>query len=223
MPGTTYSYNTLIAEIQSWAEDQSAQFVAEVPNIVSLGESRLVTDLDLEIFHNTNAGALTIGVFAQTMKSAGWCGTRSVWLRDVGGAGPYVQIFRRTIEYCITYAPDPATGRARPTYFGELSPTQLHLAAAPDVAYGFEVREVALLAAQRLTSGNQNTWLGTNAGDMLLKACLMEAQVFLKAVPDDISIVEKSYQSLLMPRKFELRRVARADYTPIENAAEPKR
>lgn len=223
MPGTTFSYNQLIAELQTWAEENGTAFIAEMPTIVSLGESRLTTDLDLEIFHNNNVGALTIGVFAQTMKSAGWCGTRSVWLRDVGGAGPYVQIYRRTQEYCLTFAPDPATGRARPGYFAEISPTQLHVAAAPDVAYGFEVREIALAAAQRLTVGNQNTWLGTNAGDMLLKACLIEAQTYLKAVPDDIKIVDTSYQSLLMPRKFELRRVARADYTPVENAAEPKR
>lgn len=223
MPGTTYTYNTLLAELETWAEDDSAEFIAEIPNIISLAESKVATDLDLEIFHNVQTGALTVGVFEQTVKSAGWCGTRSLWLRDVGGAGPYVQLYRRTVEYCHSFSPDPATARAKPTYFADYNTTQVIVAAAPDVAYAFEHREIALPAAQRLTLSNQNTWLGTNAGELLLMQGQILSQTYLKAVPDDVTIVEKRYADMMPGRKFELRRSVRADYTPVENAAETKR
>lgn len=220
MPGATYSYNTLIAALQSNVEDSSDEFVAEIPNIVAAAEAMLTTDLDLEIFHNINTGSLTVGQFEQTVNSAGWCGTRSLWLRAVGPTGQFFQVYRRTVEYCVEYAPDPALAfRARPLYFAEYSPTQKWLSPAPDVAYVYTHREIALTAAQRLTPGNQNTWLGTNAGDLLLLAAEQHAQKFLKGEGADVKLVAELYQREIVPRGYEIRRVMRSDYSPVKPAA----
>jgi hypothetical protein len=220
MPGNAYSYNGLIAALQSHVEDDSAEFIAEIPNIVAGAESMLVTDLDLEIYHNINPGSLAVGVFSQAIKSAGWCGTRSIHLQAVGPTGPFFQVYRRTYEYCIEFAPDNAAPqRSRPLYFAEYSPTNVWMSPAPDVAYVFTHREIAMVTAQRLAVANQNTWLGTNAGDLLLLAAQQLSHIFLKSEPSDLKMVAEQYQRELMPRGFEIRRSMRADYSPIKPAA----
>ena len=80
-----FTYNELIAELQTTAEDTSAEFVAEMPTIVSAGETRLYGDLNFEIFDRERTGVLTINVNEQPIKPATWQGTRSLWLTPVGG------------------------------------------------------------------------------------------------------------------------------------------
>ena len=146
-----FTYNELIAEIQTTAEDTSAEFVAEMPTIVSAGETRLYGDLNFEIFDRTRTDVLTINVNEQPVKPATWQGTRSVWLEPVGGgARTYLQ--RRTVEYCQDFQPDPAVNRAQPIYYAELSETEYFMVPSPDVAYPVRIREIGREAALLLTA-----------------------------------------------------------------------
>lgn len=90
MPGTlSFTYDTLVAQLQDQAEDASDEFVNNMPAIVAAGESRCYTDLNLEIFDRVRTGVLTVGSNVQAIKAASWQGTRSLHLRDpaegVGG------------------------------------------------------------------------------------------------------------------------------------------
>lgn len=220
MPTTTaFTYDELIAEIQDAAEDSSAEFVAEMPTIVANGESRLYTDLNLELFDRLRTGALTPSAFIQAIKPAAtWQGTRSLFLRDVGGTGLRRYLQRRTYEWCQDYAPDE-TATAEPLYYAEYSDTEYFMVPAPDVAYGFELREISRDTSLILAPGNQNTWLGDHAGDILLYSCMIFAERYLKSDPADIDQWKLLYQETMPNRRTLLRRQLRGDYAPIRNAA----
>ncbi|KKK73201.1 hypothetical protein LCGC14_2896190, partial [marine sediment metagenome] len=212
----SFTYDELIAAIQTWLEEGSLEFSGDLPILVKLGESRLATDLNFEIFDVVVGGALTSGQFAQAIKPANWQGTRSIHLRDSGGGGLRRFLERRSYEWCLDFEPDE-TATAEPKYYAEFTETDFFVVPPPDIAYGFELRQIQTPDA--LAPGNQNTWLGDNAGDLLLYACLLASDEFLISDPSDIDTWRQSYGELMPARKIELRRQWRGDYDPVKSAA----
>ena len=87
MPSTTsFSYDDLIAALSAWLEETSEEFIDNQNTIVSMGESRLTTDLNFEIFDRVISGSLTPDQFVQAIKPSNWQGTRSLHLLGAGGA-----------------------------------------------------------------------------------------------------------------------------------------
>lgn len=218
MPGTvTYTYNTLIAAIQAWAEDTSTEFVAALPEIVSRGESMLTTDLNLDIFDREDTGTLTASQRNQTVKGQFWQNIRSVWITPVGG-GSRVYLPKRSHDWCNDYAPD-VTVEAQPEYYAELSETEIFVVPTPDVAYPWFIRHTEQLETP-LNVTNQNTWLADNHGDLLLDACMISAETFIQAEGFDISKWVDQYGMKMPQRRLEARNQIRSgDYSPVKNAA----
>lgn len=213
---TSFTFATLSTRIQVFLEEAGAEYTASLEDIISLGESRLATDLNFEIFDRVATGALTAGVFVQAIKTGTWQGTRSLHLRDVGGGGPFRFLRRRTYEWCLDFEPDE-TATAEPEYYAEFTETEFFVTPAPDVTYGFETREIR--GPEHLSAANQNTWLGDNAGDLLLYATLISSEEFLKSVPADIQTWKDTYGETMGVRRLELRRQIRDDYDPSRNAS----
>ena len=211
-----FTYDELIAAIQTWLEDDSAELIAELPNIVAMGETRVYTDFNLEIFNRVRTGiVLTINQNEQSIKPATWQGTRSIHITPVaGGARTYLE--RRTYEWCIDYEPTVAT-TAQPIYYAELNETDYFVSPAPDQAYPVVLREISIPDA--LAVANQNTWLGDQQGDILLDACMIEAEQYTKSDQYDVDKWKAFYSEKLPVRRMELRDLIRSDYTPIANAA----
>lgn len=214
----SFTYAELIAYLQVALEDSSAEFVANIGTIIALGESRLATDLNFEIFDVIVTGALTVAVFTQAIKPTNWQGTRSLHIRDVGGTGLRRFLQRRTYEWCLDFEPDESA-TAEPLYYAELTDTEFWLTPAPVLAHGFELRQIQ--SPEALTATNSNTWLGDNAGDLLVYACLLASDEFLISDEADMATWRTSYGELMPARKLELRRQWRSDYDPIMAAAKP--
>ena len=135
---------------------------------------------------------------------------------DSATGGPKVYLERRTYEYCLDFEPDESL-TAQPKFYAEFTETEFFVVPAPDIAYGFDLRQIQTPDA--LGPGNQTTWLGTNAGDMLLYACLLASDEFLISDDSDLATWRQSYGELVPARKLELRRQWRGDYQPIKEAA----
>ncbi len=213
---TAFTYNQLIAAIQTWLEDDSAELIAALPDIVAMGESRVYTDFNLEIFNRVRTGiVLTINQNEQPIKPATWQGTRSIHITPVAvGARTYLD--QSTYEWCIDFEPT-VTLTGTPQFYAELSETDYFVAPAPDLAYPVVLREIAI--PQALTVGNQNTWLGDQQGDILLDACMIEAEQYTKSDEYDVGKWKNFYGEKLPARRMELRDMIRSDYSPIQNAA----
>lgn len=123
---------------------------------------------------------------------------------------------RRTYEWCLDFEPDE-TATAEPQYYAEYTETEFFMVPPPDDAYAFELRQIQ--TPEALAPGNQTTWLGTNAGDLLLYACLLASDEFLISDAEDLNTWRQSYGELMPPRKIELRRQWRGDYDPVQAAA----
>ena len=213
---TAFTYNQLIAAIQTWLEDDSAELIASLPDIVAKGESRLYTDFNLEIFNRVRTGiVLTVNVNEQPIKPVTWQGTRSIHITPVaGGFRTYLE--RRTYEWCIDFEPT-VTLTGTPVYFAELDETNYFMVPAPDLAYPVVLREISQPDA--LVVSNQNTWLGDQHGDILLDACMIEAEQYTKSDQFDVDKWKAFYSEKLPARRMELRDMIRSDYSPISNAA----
>jgi prepilin-type processing-associated H-X9-DG protein len=134
-----------------------------------------------------------------------------------GATGPRRYLERRTYEWCLDYEPDE-TATAEPEYYAEYTETEFFMVPPPDTDYAFELRQIQV--PDSLSPGNQTTWLGTNAGDLLLYACLLASDEFLISDPEDLGAWRQSYAELMPARKLELRRQWRGDYDPIKAAAQ---
>lgn len=212
----SFTYDELIAALQTWLEEGSSEFIGDLPTLVKLGESRLATDLNFEIFDVVVGGALVAGQFVQAIKPANWQGTRSVHLRDSGGGGLRRFLQRRSYEWCLDFEPDESA-TAEPQFYAEFTETEFFMVPASDDTYGFELRQIQ--TPDSLTPANQTTWLGTNAADMLLYTCLIASEEWLKGDANDVNAWKTSYGELMASRRLELRRQWRSDYSPILEAA----
>ncbi len=212
----SFTYDQLIAALGTWLEEESAEFTGDLPTLVKLGESRLATDLNFEIFDVVVGGALTTGQFVQAIKPSNWQGTRSIHLRDSGGGGLRRFLQRRSYEYCLDFEPDESD-TAEPQFYAEFSETEFFMVPASDDTYVFELRQIQ--TPDSLTPANQNTWLGTNAGDMLLYTALIASEEWLKGDANEVGVWKTTYGEVLNARRLELRRQWRTDYSPILEAA----
>lgn len=212
---TSFTYDELIAEIQLVLTEEGAEFVGDLQNVVRIGETRLATDLNFTIFDGIVTGTLTASQAVQTIKTATWQGTRSLYI-TVSGVDVFLQ--QRTYEYVKDFAPDP-TVEGVPIYYAELNETDFYVGPTTDSNYPFTLRQIQ--APDSLAPGNQNTWLGDNLGDILLASCLIWSEQWLKSEPEFIDKWKQDYAEKMPQRRAEARRLIRSEYSPVKQTASP--
>ena len=202
MSYTTFTYDTLGAALQRHLEDDFTDFVTEIPTIISLGETRLLKDLDLGLFDTTDTtGATAVGI-NQLTKPAGTISIQ--WIRIFSSA-----LEPRTLDWLQDYAVD--TDQNIPRYYAEESDTTIRVAPSPDQAYPVTVRINKRPAG--LSTANQTTWLSTITGDVLFAACMVEAEMFARAL-DEFGVWRQRYGELLQQARAEHRDLMRRTYRP---------
>lgn len=174
------TYNDLLAQLQAWMEDDDAEFQAAIPDIIDLGEKRLLRDLDLTLFRGEDSSAtMTIGAAQQTkptIAAPDLLITTNVLYLSGGGLTGGVFLEQRDHSYVHMYNQYAVDGV--PKYFGEVDETTWIFGPKPDAAYTMNV--MFLSRPAQLSVSNQTNWLSDNAYDVLFKACLAEAEKFLK-------------------------------------------
>lgn len=205
----SYTYTTLKAMIISMTEDQGTEFAAAVDNLIPLAESQILRDLDIELFDTVNTLAFTASNPLVT-KPTDMVATRSLHYTNAGGE--FVLLMPKSWEFIKDYWPNASTTTASPLYYADYSPTQWYIAGTPLGTNVVTARCIVRPAA--MTSGNVTTWMGTNLGDLLLFACLVSAEQFLKADPR-IAIWKQEYTARLAGARKEFKLEDRSNYTPV--------
>lgn len=212
----SFTYATLVTAIETFTEDSGTEFVTAIDTIIPLAESRLLRDLDLELFDVTASGTFTASSAVVT-KPTDMVALRSFHYTDA--SGNFQMLDPKSWEFVKDYWPKVATTTATPKYFTEYSDTQWYLAGTPASGLTYTVRYIKRPTG--LTSGNTTSWLGTHVGDVLLYACLITSEQFLKA-DDRMPLWKTEYAAHLNAAKKELRRTDRNDYSPIESTPDAK-
>ncbi len=214
-------YATLADALQKWPENDNELYVENLPNIIGLGELRLVRDLDLEIF-DTKDNSISLAVGTREVDKP----TNALLVRDVGIIDPtlgYIPLKKRSMQYCEQYAPLIAT-QATPQYWAELSETQIFVVDTPDAILPVRFHMMARPATTLDPDDpNATSWLSTRVPDALFAACLMESEHYTQADDRYGDFKTKYYEELLPAARFELRELRRnGDYSPFEPAARSK-
>lgn len=219
-----FSYTQLVQALQDWPQDTSdgtGEYIENIPRIIGLGELRLVKDLNLDIFDAIAALDADEGE-TRVEKPNDWIATRTLWRvpANEGLSGERTPMHLRSLGFLRRYTPNPddSATYAPPLYYAEISETEYEIAPVPDDDYQIELHYIR--RPEGLSDDTENTWLGDRVGDVLLVACLMEAEHFLKADDRYSDMRSRYYEELLPVARAELRRLVRGgDYNPIKPAA----
>jgi hypothetical protein len=206
------TYAELSQNLQDWVEDDDAEFVGSIDEVINLGEMRLWRDLDLSIFTTTSTATISSTVDTITKpvsdpELVAWdqlyydSGNKRVWLE------------LRSSDYVRDMQTPNTLGS--PRYYAEETETTWTIAPISDAAYTINVRGTT--RPTRLSAGNTTTWLSLHQDDLLLKACLAEAEKFLKS-DDRAPIWTEDYVGALPLAKRETYTMLASRYnlTPLQ-------
>jgi hypothetical protein len=217
MPILAWSYTTLIAALQAWPVHASPGYIANLPNLVGLGERRLWGDLNIEEYDVDDETTVQAAIGNTTVGKPADC----IQIRSAGllVSGEFSGLELRSRDYCKNI--NAGAANSVPQFYAELTQSTLLLAPPPDVAYQMSYRYLGN-PAETLSSSTPNTttWLSRAAPDALLAACLAEAEQYIKADDRYQDYIAK-YNNELLPRiRAELRQSIRAgDYGPMKAAS----
>ena len=181
------NYTQLVANIQNFLEDDSAELSASIDQIIAQAEEMIFQRLpNLPCFRQSITKNLQTDVPQYTIPNARMI--RQVayvpYSSSPTGNGSYSYLNHRVDSYVRDYWPNPFTseiGRVPEMYSTDsssISGTIITLAPTPSIqaSDAENTIKVDYIAPETgLSSGNANTWIGDNAENVLLAACLYEA------------------------------------------------
>ena len=165
------TYDSLVSDVQLYAERSDTPFVDQIPRFIMLAENRLASEAK-------GLGMLKVADFtfsaANFAKPDRWRETLSFMITISTGVK---FLYSRDYTYCRTYWPDQAlTGE--PKFYADYDYTNFIVVPTPDTTYTAELSYYE--RPDPLSSLNQTNWTTEYAPQLLLYATLLEAQPFLK-------------------------------------------
>jgi hypothetical protein len=196
-------YNSLKAQMLSWAKRTDQAFIDQLPNFITQGVNRIYSEaknIGLERMFTTDLQPGT----AVLAKANGWKSTVSIILTVNGATPTTYTLLPRSLEFCKTYWPQPSL-QGRPLFYADYSNTAYYFAPTPDFAYQIQVIDTrlppALNPAQNTFFANalgneQNFFLADKYPQLVFYACMLEAEPFLKS-DERIPVFESLYNRAL--------------------------
>ncbi len=168
-----WTYTTLKTALKNHCEDQGTEFANNLDTIIQLGEEDALKALDLEIFKDTGTISVVAGT-REVTKPSGYLKADSIYLNSATVSF----LKERTYEYCLDYAPTPAT-QGTPKFYAELNTTQLYVVPTPNAAAASAGLKSRFLKRPTSIVSAETSWLGSNAGDLLFACCMTAAERFI--------------------------------------------
>ena len=167
------TYNSLVADIQSYLERTDTATVDKIPTFIMLAEQTLASDIKF-LGNPTVQTAQMVQGTAIIAKPARWRKTVSMNITVNGVRQP---VFLRKYEYIREYADNPSS-QDTPLYYGDYDFENWIVGPTPDANYNFEV--LYYERVQPLDSSNQTNWFTEYAPQAMLYGSLLQAMPFLK-------------------------------------------
>jgi len=191
-----YTYTTLKQAIQDWLENTETTFVSQIPTFVGNAEERILKESQLQEFRK-NATASMTSDNKYFPKPTDWLASYSMSI--LNSDTEHVFLLNKDVNFLQMYAPDP-TATGEPKYYADYDVDSFIVAPTPDSAY---VAELHYLYRPTSIVDAGTTWIGTNAQDVLLYACLIEGYTYMKGEPDLLQQYTQRYiDSLLRLKNF---------------------
>lgn len=182
-----YTYTTLKAAIESYLQQYDDDFVANLPEIIRQAEDRLIKATNLPVFKVNKTSTMTA---ASRFLSAPSDMLSAFALTVIDGSGNYIPLIFRNSS--LIYEMYGGTASGLPVYYSLYNDTTFLLGPAPDANYGVEF-QYFYRPTSITTSVDGTSWLGNNAENALLYACLLEAYIYMKGDKDVMAFYKDSY------------------------------
>ena len=179
------NYAQLVAEIQSYVEDQFQ--VDDINTFIKQAEQRIYNSVQFPAIRKNVTGTTTVNNKYLTCP-ADWLATFSMAVIDPV-TGNYEYLLNKDVNF-IRAAYPPPNDTGKPLYYALFDQNTFILGPTPDANYSVELHYYRY-PESIVTAGT--TWLGDNFDSALLNGALIEAQRFLKGEPDIIANYEKLY------------------------------
>jgi len=179
----SFTLTTLTASIQEWTQNDESTFVAEIPFFIRNAEERIFKVVDLDYFRKNVTGSMSSSnQFLQ--KPSDYLASFS--LSYVNASSQNVFLLQKDVNYIQEFNPNPST-TGSPRFYSSFDIDNFIVAPTPDSSYHVELHYF-YRPASITTDDSGTTWIGTNAPDALLYACLIEAYTFMKGETDLIQL-----------------------------------
>ena len=202
------NYSELVAQIKNFLEDDSTEFSNSIDAIIDQAESMIFQRLpNLPAYRQSATGTLASGTSSYTISNA-----RIIRNVAVTVSSNVTYLNHRIDSYLKDYWPNAST-TGQPIMYStdsaSTSGTVITLAPTPNSNYSYEVEFSA--PATGLSSSNTTSWLGANAENALLSACLYEASAFLKA-PETLTLYKSQFDEATQLMQQEMLRDYASEY-----------
>ena len=166
-------------------------------------------------FRNSFTGTLVVGQ-ADYTPTTGTPSIRMIRQVSITSSSNVIYLDHRIDSYLRDYWPNSSTTGTPIMYstktaadVGSGSKTTITLAPTPSATLSFQVDFICKPFC--LSSSNANTWIDTNATDVLLSAALYEASAFLKA-PETLKLYKGKFDEAVQLFSQEMGRNYTAEY-----------
>ena len=203
------NFTQLKTNIQNFIEDDSTEFDTSIPEIIKQAENMIFARLpNLPCVRQTQTGNFVIGT--PTINVANARMVRQVQLTTASSNVVYLK--HRTDSYIKDFRPNVST-QGQPEFYATKKATtsgiQVLVSPVPSATLAFEVDFIGLETG--LSVSNSNSWIGDNAEQVLLSACLYESSSFLKA-PDTVNLYKQQFDEAIALFQQEMARNYASEY-----------
>tara|TARA_R110000772_G_scaffold168976_2_gene280749 strand:- start:140 stop:766 length:627 start_codon:yes stop_codon:yes gene_type:complete len=203
------NYTNLLANIQNFLEDDSSELSASIPEIITQAENMIFSRLpNLPCYRKELTGNFVIGTKEYDVPNARMIRQISV----TRGDSDVIYLKHRIDSYLRDYIPNASTTGVPFMYATKKATTsgiKLLIGPSPSATLAYEIDFIGLETG--LSPSNANSWVGDNAEQVLLSACLYESSAFLKA-PDSVNLYKAQFDEAIVLFQQEMQRNYQAEY-----------
>ena len=203
------NYTNLLANIQNFLEDDSAEFTASIPEIITQAESMIFSRVaSLPCYRKEVTGNFVIGTKEYDVPNARMI--RQIAITKANSDVIYLK--HRIDSYLRDYIPNASTTGEPFMYATKKATTsgiKVLIGPVPSATLAYEIDFIGLETG--LSPNNANSWIGDNAEQVLLSACLYESSAFLKA-PDSVNLYKAQFDEAIALFQQEMQRNYQAEY-----------
>ena len=203
------NFTQLKTNIQNFIEDDSTELNTSIPEIIKQAENMIFARLpNLPCYRQTNTGNFVIGTATYNVPNARMIRQMQITI----SSGDIIYLKHRTDSYIKQVNTNP-TGQGQPEYYATKTATtsgiQVIVSQVPSSALAYEIDFIGLETG--LSATNANSWIGDNAEQVLLSACLYETSTFLKGV-DTVNLYKGQFDEAIALFQQEMARNYASEY-----------
>jgi len=203
------NYTELLVNIQNFLEDNGTELSTSLPEIITQAENMIFARLpNLPCYRKQKTGNFIIGTKEYDVVNARMI--RQIAVTEASGDVTYLK--HRIDSYLRDYVPNATTTGVPFMYATKNASTsgiKVLIGPSPSATLAYEIDFIGLETG--LSPTNANNWIGDNAEQVLLSACLYESSSFLKA-PDSVNLYKAQFDEAIALFQQEMQRNYQAEY-----------